>query len=484
VVSESGEPVARGAVFIAAGRGVALICSFALQVAMARMLGVEKYGLFGFIISLLAWMEIVYWGFNRVVSMEVARRPRSARSWERSFAKFQLLIALFLLAAGVVLSLFIPAVIGREGSTPYFMLAFLDIPFLSLYCLYLGLLNGMRAYRFQALSFSSYYAARFLFCFLLVALGLSLHGAILGNILCSLAGLGVGFLFFRRLAPETDEPGAPGPARIALISFPFVVLPLAFNLTLNINLWLVGAMGTEKDLGLYNAAFSISRISFVLLSGLTAALFPAASAFIHDRDLPRSRRLVEQGFRFLLIILTPIIVYGTVASREVMTVFGEAYRAGAAYLALLLCAFGLASLLYFLNYIQMAGNRYRLVLSCNMFSLLLEIALTFLLVPRLGMAGVALALLLSLAAVILPLYLHARDFFGPFIAGKRLGTILAAAAFSSFPLFFSRSLPSLLLLLPPSLALYLISLSFLGELTPAETRYWLRIISGKSTPPR
>lgn len=474
----SGEPVARGAFFLAAGRITALACGFILQIAMAHMLGVEKYGLFGLIISLLTWLEIVFWGLNNVVSRETARSPRKVSSLEKVYALLQLPISIFLFLLGTGIAYLIAFKSGRDGVVPYFMLAFLDIPLLGLYSLYLGLLNGMRAYMYQALSFSSYYLSRLFFCILLVGLGLSLYGAIIGNILCSLTGLSLGFFLLHQLSYPKNRTSGENMASMARLALPFIAVSITFNLTLNAHLWLVGVIGTGKELGMYNAAFSLSRISFVLLGGLIAALFPATAASLHVSDAQRSRRLGELGLRFLLIALAPIVIYGTVASEPLILIFGNAYRGGGTYLSALLASFGLASLISLFNYIQMAGGQFRSVLAWNSLSIVLEFLLSFILLPHLGIHGVSLSLLISLTAIVLPLYYHTRAILGSFLTARRLGRILFAAALSSVPLIFARSPFSLFPILLASLTLYLALLIMGGETSLEEIQYWLKLMLG------
>jgi len=466
------EPVARGAANLVGGRIVAIFSAFLLQVAMARMLGVEDYGLFGLIISILTWIEIVHWGIGRAATLQVAITPSQARGIESRYARYQIGISLILMAVGIGLSFLLQAFVDREGALPFFLLSFMDIPLLSLYCLYLGLLNGLRRQKYAAMSLATYYVSRLVFCVLLVAAGLSLYGAIIGNFLCSLAGLSVGTFYFRRLTSVEGKGFEPKGYEVLKKILPFMVVSLVFNVSLNINLWLVGLLGSDKDLGIYNAAFSMSRVIFVLFSGLTIALFPAIVSSLSEGAVARSRRMLQQSFRFLFLFILPILTYAAISGDVILNIFGKGYVSGAPYLSLLIMSFSIASILYILNDLHMAGGRYYQVIACNLLAVAIEVTCCLLLIPRMGMAGSATAMAIALTVASAPMVISTNRMLAVRLNLFSLGRITLAAALSSLPLFFTHSILTTIIAYPFCILIYVTALIYSGELSFDEIKHW------------
>lgn len=468
----TGKPmsVAQGTAYIFASRAVALLTGFALQVGMARMLGIEDYGLYGLILTMVAWAELVFWGINQTVTMLTAREPQSARWLEKWFFRHLWpVLAGMLLVAGCLVVLF-PTVMRQSDSYAFIALGFADLPAMALFCLYLGLLNGLRRFKDMALSYAVYYLARMLISFTLVSLGLSLYGALLGNLACSFIGLALAVPLFRAHASRGVKERETTVKTMVRTTLPFVSLALAFNVSLYINLWLVGAWGSGEELGLYNAAFSLSRIVFVLLSSLSPALFPAAVSSLAGRDMEDFRRMVRQSFRFIVMVSVPLTLYGVIAADPLMGVFGEKYQAGAAALRLLMPGFTLAAFLFVLNFVHMARGRYRLVVGCNLAVVAVEIAACWLLMPRMGYQAAGLAFILAMASGIVMELATVREDNHMLPGLRTVGSICMCAAFSAVPLYFAGSLWTTVAASVPCVALYFSLLLVSGSISLDELR--------------
>ncbi len=471
-----GESVPRGVAFLFLSRIVMLLCGLSLQVVLARLLGVEQYGLYGLILSILVWFELFMMGIGRASSMQVAKSPSEAYAFYPKALKVQSIVGLTIMAFSMSVALFLPHLFNRPGAISYFLLAFIDIPLMGYFYLFQGMLNGLQFYKYQANNMSLYYVSRLLISVLLVKMGLSLTGAIVANLVSSLIGILLASRIFIISVDKTRRAATITVRGLLRSTVPFIALPIIFNILAFVNLWIVGAMASEMELGIYNAAFSLSRIMLVLFDSVTTALFPAIVVAISAVEFSKASRLFHQSSRFLLLIIAPSCLFLVFSARTILEIFGGQYSAGSDLLILLVCGFSLLSFLTLFNYVHMASNRFWKVITINIFAAVLEVPLSILLVRRVGPAGAAASLVIaSLVACALQLALMFRKFGLP-ISLESFLKIVASAGICGAILFPIREL---WLLIPAYLicfSLYIAIIIFLGEFKPGEIRYWVQLL--------
>jgi stage V sporulation protein B len=470
------EPVAKGAVYISLARLVMLVAGMILQIALARMLGVELYGLYGLLFSLLVWFELFMLGMNKASAMEVAKAPAEARSFQHTALKIQAVFGVVILAFGIAASFFLPVLFDRPGTTHYFIIAFLDIPLIGVLYIYQGMLNGLRLYRYQAMTITLYYLARLVFSILLVGIGLSITGALVANIICSLVGWVFAIRFFLLYSEKPGEHSSTTVRELLKTTVPFIILPLIFNVIIFVSLWVVASLSSEAELGFYTAAFSMTRLLLVFFASLTTALFPALTASLSMGDTKRSVRLVKVSFRFLLILIAPACLFLAMTADTAMKIFGAKYTGGSDAMSLLAFGFFILAFFHLMNYMQMAARHFWRVIIINLIVVTAELACALILTSRMGLEGAAISLLLAaLLGCTIQLGFTSRQFTAPLSIDSTF-RIIAAAGISAAILI---PIDSLWLLIPAyafSFALYLLLLSYFREMDIKEMRYWVGVL--------
>lgn len=172
--------------------------------------------------------------------------------------------------------------------------------------------------------------------------------------------------------------------------------------------WLV-----EPDrLGIYAAATRLSAMASLGLAGLNAAYMPRIARAWAEGDRPRTEALCVEAARIGALVVG-IMLFGAVLFGEAMlAVFGEEFRAGAGVLQLLIVGqIGVAAAGVAGGLAVIAG-RDTLPMAGVIAGIALNVVLNLLLVPRMGIAGAALATCIALGLSLLAVGL---------VAGRRLG---------------------------------------------------------------
>jgi O-antigen/teichoic acid export membrane protein len=162
---------------------------------------------------------------------------------------------------------------------------------------------------------------------------------------------------------------------------------------------MLGMLGTSRDVGIYNIAFLVSNFLMLVFMGFNASFAPIISELYHSGKRQELRSLYSSLTRGIIIIVTPALCWLVGFGDDLLRVFGQEFVAG--YVALIAlcvgvsirCAIGSVGTL-----LVMSGHpRYNAVNTVVVTAL--NIALNWVLIPRYGLAGAAIATAISIAAI-------------------------------------------------------------------------------------
>lgn len=224
-------------------------------------------------------------------------------------------------------------------------------------------------------------------------------------------------LFIAKMKPLTGPINFFGGRRMLLLQLSFSI-PVALSTTVDIiSTWLdkfVVSFYLGKDaLGVfYVGAMEIPFIS-VLLTSVYGVVSPVLSSHHHRGDMAGFADLVRKTIHFTAKFIWPLWVYLVVfADRVIPALFGEGYDASVQPFRIYLMMMPLRIALY--GAIAIALGRPRVVLWSAAGALLLNAVLNVILVTRMGLAGPAIATVVSS-------YIHVGILLGVIMAETRTG---------------------------------------------------------------
>jgi O-antigen/teichoic acid export membrane protein len=299
-------------------------------------------------------------------------------------------------------------------------------------------------------------------------LGLGMKGAIWASTLSFGVGLLLAFIHLRTLFA-----GDMGKIRLDLglsktllsRSAPIAAATIFTTLMLLVDRILVGYFLSESEAGIYQA-ISIFAVFFItILSALKIMAAPMVSTAFHRGDLAELRQLFHLSTRWGLYLTLPVAGVLLAASEQsIQLLFGAEYSAGGLALTWLILA-QVANMIsgpveFFLI---MTGHSARWV-GITAAMLVANLSLNWVLIPRLGILGAAVATLVSFGGTSLLATLSVRRLIGIWPFSRGYGKIAIAAAVMSLGLwvFLGAELTDPLVVLPSFAALA--CLGFVGTL--------------------
>ena len=138
-------------------RGIFMVSGYFVSVILARGLGPLEYGVYGVIISVLMWIEMVgSAGVPAAIAQLLPEHQSQMPQVEQAARLLLLSSSLLLFAISWWVAPTLANLFDMPSGTVLFRLAILDIPLSGVYCAYQGILSGHRRFGSQGLAFMIY----------------------------------------------------------------------------------------------------------------------------------------------------------------------------------------------------------------------------------------------------------------------------------------------------------------------------------------
>ncbi|MEO8189930.1 MAG: glycosyltransferase [Acidobacteriota bacterium] len=376
---------------LAAGEVAARGFSFLATVHVARVLGASGFGRIELASALALYVGVLStFGLDLVGTMRVAVDPDRARTLARTVASLRVALCAVMTAVLLALTWLVPRFAGIR-----ILLLLTTIPIfaesLSLAWLFQGLERMKRIAAVGILGQAVYAAGVFalvrrpediLRVPVVSGLGAAVAAAALGI---------VGWRVLRRLPAER----APGLTRELLVeAAPLAAITAAGIVNYNADVIIMGMLGDERHVGLYRAAGRISGVFQMLGAGFSTAVFPSLARESRVKENLRSAldwavRTSAMGWivaAALLIAAAPLILRWT---------FGPSYFEATRTLRLLFLAAAVVGVRAQYRSALVVLRETRRNLAPTLWAAAASIVLNLLLIPRIGLLGMALATIFS-----------------------------------------------------------------------------------------
>lgn len=468
----------RGTLYLMIANGVFLISGYIIHFGLARYLGLEIYGAFGVVLYLMAIVNLLLTsGFPQSASKYIAEGNTRLGSIISHSFRIQALLSLLIFAIYFGLAGVIANLLNDPELTPYIRISAFVIPAYAIFSIYSGgYLNGLRQFGKQAKASIYGSIAKLAGVIVLVWVGLSVNGAILGYLFGAIVGLLLAWKYLRPI-----ERGSTDFEWRKLMKFgvPATLFAVTLLLVMSIDLFAVKAitMG-DTGAGLYTSATTIARLPYFLFTGLALTLLPSISRSTSIGDIKLTGRYISQSLRYMLMLLIPVILMISATSADLVTlVYSSRYIEAAQPLSVLVFGLGLIAVFNVLCNIIMGSGKPGVALGIALPLLPLDIALNIALIPQYSLLGAATATTLTGLTGMVAAATYVLWRFRTLVPAKSLLKIcIASAIVYAIALNISLSPFLLPLLYIGLLSIYLGLLLVMKELKKEDIETFKRII--------
>ena len=447
-------------------RIVFLIAGFFVSIILARGLGPSEFGVYGVVMSLLLWVEMVLAaGIPNATTKVLHDYPDDSRSIEISAQLLLVTWSLFLFAVCWFVTPAVAEWLNISSGTTLLRLAILDIPLMAIYLAYQGILNGRRMFGLLSAGLIIHTTTKLLGILILLGLGLSVSGALIAHIAATVVVLVIMLVRY----PISLSTPSPHIVRVMLgLALPMGGYLIAMQVLLGVGLWMLKALEVDlaESAGYYVAALNVTRIFMVIPSVMSVILFTSLAWALSRSDQRKVRDFVEGATRFALILLVPGCTLVVIDAEAIMVLlFSDLYRAGGTILRYQAIAFAAVAFFDILVHALMAGGALWKSAAIVVGLIPVVITLSWVLMGTMGGAGAALALAIAMLAAMLIASVLTFRRFGTLV---RIATVLRVTVATALIALISTFVPAegiwLILKLGGLLAGYLVLLVLIGEI--------------------
>jgi len=158
---------------------------------------------------------------------------------------------------------------------------------------------------------------------------------------------------------------------------------------------MLGIMKSEKEVGIYNAAFKIGFMVLIIISAINIIIVPKISELFQEGKLIELKKLLNRSTQLITILTTPIVLFLIIFGKDILAQFGSDFIEGYIVLVIITLSSYFSSICGNVDQILNFTNNQSVLLKINIFSLALNLLLNFFLIGNYGILGAAIASLIS-----------------------------------------------------------------------------------------
>lgn len=392
--------MSKGIIYNLISRLIFIFGAYAIHIYLARLLGPEKYGVFGVCVAILTICYVfLNNGVRQVVSKSSAKFPDGAKYFQKKGITVQLTISTILGLLLIIFSKNIAFIFNDKELIKPLYLSGIIIITQSLYFVYTGALNGLKKFGCENAVLSTYGFVKPVVAILLVYLGFEVIGALTGFLIASIVAVVLGIILTRNLGNKKYD--AIKVSNILKSSIPIMVIFGGITIIMNFDLLSVKHFMLEGQFsGYYTSAAAISKLSYWVLFAFGSVLLPFVTSSFHKNDIKQTRKYINEIIRYSLLIVLPVVfLFSFYADNVVCLIYGESYQPAGDVLKILI--FGLIGLglISIFSHIMIGINQETLMIGYSLIGIVMAIILNIIFVPRIGMIGGAISTTISAGVV-------------------------------------------------------------------------------------
>ena len=372
------------------------------QIVVARLLGIELFGLYTLGLTVLKFLEMISrlgltQGGIRFTSLySGVGDERRAKGTIIQAISLPFLVGTFLGAVAFISSKFISTSIFHHPELNNVIKAFsIGIPFLASMMIAASLTKSFKVAQYFVYVKEIFHSTSGLLLFIVFYLfGFRLYGAVYAYVLSTILGLSLSIYYINRLFPKLIGALKPIFETRKLLSFS---LPLAFAgishfFLMWTDIFMLGYFRSVSEVGIYRAAVALTILFDIFMGSISSIFTPIIADLYNKNEISKINILFKITTRWSLLLSVLPFAFVILYPKFILsTIFGSAFSGGWVVLLILSLARFFSNSVGTVDQVLSMTGRQNLVLYNALGRLLINFILNLSLIPKWGIAGAAVA---------------------------------------------------------------------------------------------
>lgn len=386
--------------------GIASLIQFFFDLVLARRFGAEGSGTFYLALSILTMLALLgRLGIGRAVVKFIPTLVKN-NNWDEVLAvkkssfKLSLLISVPLAVVVFILAPFIAADFFKQPQVTSLIRIFsFVIPVMSLLSIEVGLLQAIKSVRESILVERIGIYSFGIVSILLLGTFYGITGVVAGFSFGIILTALYGNIRFNKQVPAATKTTKPFAMKVIfLIALPLLFVDFSNQLTGQLNIMLLGRYISAEAVGVFAASLKVSMLIAMVLTSINAIATTKISEFHGDSDKKKLELVASKTAGLAVAAGLPIVIFFFAFPEFVLSIFGSEFTVGTTALRILVIG-QLVNLMVgsVTQILAMTGHEKKLAFAIVSTALVLNTALSVLLIPSFGIVGGAIAVASSIA---------------------------------------------------------------------------------------
>lgn len=402
--------IARGVGVGSTGQGIGRFLGFAMQIVLARTLGLGLMGAYLLCVTLVNLANILsQLGMDNGVVRWVAHYRASGDDARVKGTIVQALLLTFVLSVILAAIMFFSAgfLAVRVFEKPFMetmLKAFsFAVPFFTVMSMSLWATQGFKVVKYSAFVQQLVQPLTALvLVVVLYLLGAPVFGAVGAYVTSMVLGSVLGLVYLRKVFPKITDRAVPRVFEtrdLFRVSGPMIVASFMRHLNTWTSTLVVGAFVTTGAVALYNTAARTALLASVFVIAFNSIFSPIIADLYRRGRMEDLEETYKDVSRWVFTANLVFFLATVVLARDVMSVFGPRFVEGWPVLVIVAGAQMFGASVGSTGRLLAMTDRQRIVMYATVGTVILNVVLNFLLVPRYGIVGSAVATALAMVAV-------------------------------------------------------------------------------------
>lgn len=377
---------------------------------VTRYLGPEKYGVLSFIISFAMIVSVIWdFGQNTYITRELAASSKSSKSIISGSLWTKILSLIVTIPFIVIYLFFYQKDIGKSNGLLVYLAGTFVVCITGIFeCQF----SAFKRMEFISLNRIIRPLVLLVGAYITIKLQFDLSGIVWAYFFSFVATLLFSYQIARKkFIPMSISTSVDSITKCVKEGLPFLLIGISSMILFRLDHIMIASLSGDLELGLYSSAYTIVEIFIGLFPiVIMNATFPVIT-YLFKNDSERFITVFNSVLRIFLFLGISITVYLIMYRMEIIEIlYGKEFLQGANVLYILTLAVTVFFISSLWSWTLTAANGQKIVMYASIFAACINIAANFILIPKLGKSGAAIATIISevLQLIIIAVYLRKK----------------------------------------------------------------------------
>ena len=454
------------------------ICGFVWTILMARYLGVNRYGILGFAISLTGILGILD---DMGISVHIVRHISTDYDSAPKYIGNAIPLKLIFSAIKVLITVIILILFKTDELTITITMLFtLEMIIKTFVYIINGTFQAFENGKYQGIGNTITNSTTLVFILISIYTDLGLLGVSISYILANTITLIYEYYIMnKKIVKPKYELDWEFCRKITLVSLPFAVTGILTTIYYSIDVIMLTNMVGSYATGIYNATYKLISVLTLFYSVYTAVIFPVMSKF-YKNDKSMLLISFEKSIKYLMMIIIPFAIATMFYSTDIIyLIYGNEYEGASSVLSILIWTVCLLFISGASNTLLNASHKEVTVTKIYAIAAGFNVILNLFMIPHFSYNGAAITTVLSdVLIVMIEIYVIYKLGHRP---NKKLyydlGRVFIGSAVLGIALYFLNL--NMWVALPVGIIIYL-TVMYLIRFFDADDKYIIKEILGKN----